>query len=87
MALSNFLVLEASDKKGVQMKMQPITQSASISVIMDTHRKLTIVQVPRQKNSYDCGRFLLHFAETFMSEPSRYHKLMVSSFSLTTMYL
>ncbi|KAK0235550.1 hypothetical protein EDD85DRAFT_773813, partial [Armillaria nabsnona] len=85
-ALSNFLVLEASDKKGVQTKTQPITQSTSISIIMDTHRKLTIVQVPRQKNSYDCSIFLLHFAETFMSEPSRYHKLLVSSFSLTTMY-
>ncbi|PBL00031.1 cysteine proteinase [Armillaria gallica] len=69
-ALSNFLVLEASDKKGVQTTRQPITQSAS---------------VPRQRNSYDCGIFLLHFAETFMSEPSRYHKLMLESAShLTT---
>ncbi|PBK62408.1 cysteine proteinase [Armillaria solidipes] len=85
-ALSNFLVLEASDKKGVQTTRQPITQSASVSVIMDTHRKLTIVQVPRQRNSYDCGIYLIHFAETFMSEPSRYHKLMVGSCLWSNMY-
>ncbi len=68
------------------MMRQPITQSTSVSGIMDIHRKLTIVQVPQQRNSYDCGIFLLHFAEIFMSEPSRYHKLMVSSFSSTAMY-
>ncbi|PBK86230.1 cysteine proteinase [Armillaria gallica] len=57
-ALTQFLVLEASDKKGV---------------------KLTILQVPWQRNSYNCSIYLLHFVETFMSELSRYHKLMVSS--------
>ncbi|KAG5654258.1 hypothetical protein H0H81_005501 [Sphagnurus paluster] len=32
-------------------------------------------QVPVQPNFCDCGLYLLHFAETFMSDPSKYSKL------------
>jgi len=28
-----------------------------------------LVGVPQQKNTYDCGMFLLHFAETFLQDP------------------
>ncbi|KAH0586387.1 hypothetical protein H2248_007625 [Termitomyces sp. 'cryptogamus'] len=32
-------------------------------------------QVPVQPNFYDCGLYLLHFAETFMSDPDHYSRI------------
>ncbi|KAG6878500.1 hypothetical protein C0993_005429 [Termitomyces sp. T159_Od127] len=32
-------------------------------------------QVPVQPNFYDCGLYLLHFAETFMSDPVKYARI------------
>ncbi|KAJ9057091.1 hypothetical protein DSO57_1025918 [Entomophthora muscae] len=35
--------------------------------------------VPQQRNGFDCGIFLLEFAETFMSDPYFYESLIVNS--------
>ncbi|KAG9310740.1 hypothetical protein JVU11DRAFT_9345 [Chiua virens] len=54
--LRQYLALEAKDKHKVPKVNEPIEQ---------------VVQVPRQKNSTDCGAYLLHFAKVFMAAPSK----------------
>ncbi|GAU39326.1 hypothetical protein TSUD_217070, partial [Trifolium subterraneum] len=40
------------------------------------------VEVPQQKNSYDCGLFLLHYLELFLDEvPSDFNPLRITKFS------
>ncbi|PBK58172.1 hypothetical protein ARMSODRAFT_1028473 [Armillaria solidipes] len=62
--LGKFLSLEALDKKGVRTTRAAIGRSVS---------------VPAQPNIYDCGIYLLHFAATFMSNPSLYSDFMRTS--------
>ncbi|KAK0464630.1 uncharacterized protein EV420DRAFT_1638178 [Desarmillaria tabescens] len=55
--LGNYLRLEAIDKKGIENSSKPIGKQAL---------------VPVQPNFCDCGIYLIHFAQTFMSDPARY---------------
>ncbi|KAK0201688.1 hypothetical protein DFS33DRAFT_1489562 [Desarmillaria ectypa] len=55
--LGNYLRLEAIDKKGIEISSKPIGRQAL---------------VPVQPNFCDCGIYLIHFAQTFMSDPARY---------------
>ncbi|PBK74718.1 cysteine proteinase [Armillaria solidipes] len=55
--LGNYLRLEAVDKKGIEASSKPIGKQAL---------------VPVQPNFCDCGIYLVHFAQTFMSDPARY---------------
>ncbi|KAG7443142.1 cysteine proteinase [Guyanagaster necrorhizus] len=55
--LGNYLRLEAIDKKGIEISSKPIGKQAL---------------VPVQPNFCDCGIYLIHFAQTFMSDPARY---------------
>ncbi|KAJ6462053.1 hypothetical protein C8R47DRAFT_993177, partial [Mycena vitilis] len=57
---------ESQERKGISLEMsrKPI-------------RKAVSVGVPHQPNFCDCGIYLLHLAETFISDPSRYYNLIV----------
>ncbi|PBK97821.1 cysteine proteinase [Armillaria gallica] len=55
--LGNYLRLEAIDKKGIEATSKPFGKQAL---------------VPVQPNFCDCGIYLIHFAQTFMSDPTRY---------------
>ncbi|KAF8908964.1 hypothetical protein CPB84DRAFT_1843311 [Gymnopilus junonius] len=61
--LANYLKMEAQDKKGVQGASLAMGKFAS---------------VPVQPNFCDCGVYLLHFAETFMTQPKEYYKNILS---------
>ena len=36
-------------------------------------------QVPRQRNDFDCGIYLLHFVETFMKCPEEFSETIIVS--------
>ncbi|KAJ7796193.1 hypothetical protein B0H14DRAFT_2916326 [Mycena olivaceomarginata] len=60
--LGQYLQLEAREKKGI-----PLEESRK------SFGKQA--QVPHQPNFCDCGIYLLHLAQTFMSDPDHYYKL------------
>ncbi|KAF8964224.1 hypothetical protein BDZ97DRAFT_919789 [Flammula alnicola] len=68
--LGNYLVKEARDKKGVQ--------NAALA-----EGKMAL-QVPVQPNFCDCGVYLLHFAQTFMSNPQHYFHVITAPKSKST---
>jgi len=57
--LTKYLQMEAKDKKGIENTSTPVYKHAF---------------VPGQPNFCDCGLYLLHFVETFMSDPEGYCK-------------
>ncbi|KAF9046438.1 hypothetical protein BJ165DRAFT_1163354 [Panaeolus papilionaceus] len=61
--LSNYLKMEALDKKGV---------------INASNCESKIAAVPIQPNFCDCGLYLLHFAKVFMNDPAGYFKHIVT---------
>ncbi|KAK0503878.1 hypothetical protein EDD18DRAFT_479754 [Armillaria luteobubalina] len=61
--LGNYLRLEAIDKKGIEASSKPIGKQAL---------------VPVQPNFCDCGIYLIHFAQTFMSDPTRYFSIITA---------
>ncbi|EPQ51077.1 hypothetical protein GLOTRDRAFT_141216 [Gloeophyllum trabeum ATCC 11539] len=61
--LTRYLAWEAKDKKGLE--------ESSPAVGLQAH-------VPLQPNYCDCGLYLLHFAKTFMKDPSRISRLICS---------
>ncbi|KAK0188169.1 hypothetical protein F5146DRAFT_1141619 [Armillaria mellea] len=61
--LGNYLRLEAIDKKGIEASSKPIGKQAL---------------VPVQPNFCDCGIYLIHFAQTFMSDPARYFSIITA---------
>ncbi|KAK0487323.1 hypothetical protein IW261DRAFT_1447250 [Armillaria novae-zelandiae] len=61
--LGNYLRLEAIDKKGIEASSKPIGKQAL---------------VPVQPNFCDCGIYLIHFAQTFMSDPTRYFSIITT---------
>ncbi|KAF5315073.1 hypothetical protein D9619_007290 [Psilocybe cf. subviscida] len=58
--LSGYLQREAEDKKGITNAGQAEGKQAS---------------VPAQPNFCDCGLYLIHFAQTFISDPVKYYGL------------
>jgi len=62
--LSAYLRMEAKDKKGVDTTG---TMEGKIAV------------VPKQTNLCDCGIYLLHFAQTFMSDPMKYANIILTT--------
>ncbi|PFH53908.1 hypothetical protein AMATHDRAFT_44951 [Amanita thiersii Skay4041] len=58
--LSRYLVLEARDKRNALETSPPVGRPAL---------------VPTQPNYCDCGIYLLHFAQTFMTDPEKYCKI------------
>ncbi|KAI0081593.1 hypothetical protein K474DRAFT_1768509 [Panus rudis PR-1116 ss-1] len=61
--LSMYLQFEAKDKKGLENTSEAKGKSAL---------------VPFQPNFCDCGLYVLHFAKTFLSNPTRYTRLILS---------
>ncbi|KAJ7677452.1 hypothetical protein B0H17DRAFT_1079208 [Mycena rosella] len=63
--LGQYLQFEAQEKKGIPMDMssKPVGKMAL---------------VPHQPNFCDCGIYLLHLAETFVSDPLRYYNLITT---------
>ncbi|KAJ7147148.1 hypothetical protein C8R43DRAFT_542989 [Mycena crocata] len=63
--LGQYLQAEALDKKGI-----PLEESSKAVG--------RYAQVPHQPNFCDCGIYLLHLAQTFISDPSRYYNLITA---------
>ncbi|KAJ7140224.1 hypothetical protein C8R43DRAFT_836874, partial [Mycena crocata] len=61
--LAQYLQAEALDKKGIS------SEGSRKAVGKDAHVSCS---VPHQPNFCDCGIYLLHLAQTFISDPSRY---------------
>lgn len=61
--LSAYLKMEAQDKKKIMNASSAEGRSAL---------------VPEQPNSYNCGIYLLHLAETFMSDPGHYRRMILT---------
>ncbi|THH27755.1 hypothetical protein EUX98_g6430 [Antrodiella citrinella] len=61
--LSEYLVMEAKDKKGLDQTSQPIGRMAL---------------VPYQPNYCDCGVYVLHFARKFMEDPKKFTNLILT---------
>ncbi|KZT44416.1 cysteine proteinase [Sistotremastrum suecicum HHB10207 ss-3] len=61
-ALSAYLNNEALERKNVQEPRQAVGKQAL---------------VPTQPNFWDCGVYLLHFAETFLSDPTHFKTIIV----------
>lgn len=88
--LSSYLKMEALDKKNVTNT----SLVASKSVPVGSHFFFQIslfesfLQVPAQPNFCDCGIYLLHLAQTFMSNPVHYRRMiLVSLHSLNSQHL
>lgn len=89
--LTAYLQMEARDKKNVentgivQSKSAPV---GSQSFFSDTSFSESFLQVPAQPNFCDCGIYLLHLAQTFMSDPVHYRRMiLVSLHSLILQHL
>jgi len=61
--LSAYLQLEAKDKKGLDSPSEPVGKQAI---------------VPFQPNYCDCGIYVLHFVQVFMTDPVRYMNLILT---------
>jgi hypothetical protein len=66
-------VEETSDAVGKQALVGKIPLAQLCSVLIITFPE----QVPVQPNFCDCGVYLLHFVETFMSNPTQYYRFIV----------
>ncbi|EJC97929.1 uncharacterized protein FOMMEDRAFT_171324 [Fomitiporia mediterranea MF3/22] len=66
--LNEYLQEEAKDKKGIQNPSTALTKKAL---------------VPVQPNFCDCGLYLLHFAQTFMTDPKKYKEVIFASKKMT----
>lgn len=62
-SLKEYIVDEAKDKKGVTVDRESI-------------RSKTVI-APQQKNYCDCGVYLIHYVEKFLSDPERFMKHIV----------
>lgn len=79
--LAQYLKFEAQDKKGIPMELsrQARGRTAFVSRLRQYADRFLIpfCQVPHQPNYCDCGIYLLHLAETFISDPLYYHDLII----------
>jgi Ulp1 family protease len=80
--LSEYLKMEALDKKKIVItgkvgsKSVPVCSQAIFSA---TSFFDSFLQVPAQPNFCDCGIYLLHLAQTFMSNPVHYRSMILVS--------
>lgn len=81
--LSRYLQMEAKDKKGLDISQT--TPAAGVTALVRCfYLAFTLMecqylalQVPAQPNFCDCGVYLIHFVQTFMSYPDSYIKKIV----------
>ena len=71
--------MEALDKKNVENTGNVQSKSAPVGsqFFSDTFFSEIFLQVPAQPNFCDCGIYLLHLAQTFMSDPIRYRRMIL----------
>ncbi|KAF8195366.1 hypothetical protein BJ912DRAFT_138312 [Pholiota molesta] len=67
--LSQYLRMEAKDKKGIP--------NAGVATGRTAY-------VPVQPNFCDCGVYLIHFAQTFLTDPKKYFDIIMSQSKLTS---
>ena len=80
--LTAYLKLEALDKKKVVNTGNVGSKSAPVgsqSFFSDAFFTESFLQVPVQPNFCDCGIYLLHLAQTFMSKPGHYRRMILVS--------
>ncbi len=72
--LSRYLRMEAKHKKGLEIsgEVEGIDTQVQFLFCFPVTPIKPSSQVPRQPNSYDCGIYLLHFVQTFMSDAKKY---------------
>ena len=72
--MSRYLRAEAKHKKGLEIlgEVEVMDAKVQFSFRFPVNPIKLSSQVPRQLNSYDCGIYLLHFVETFMSDATKY---------------
>lgn len=81
--------MEAQDKKNIVNAGNAEGKSALVSFLFlffffeNTFFYETLLQVPVQPNFCDCGIYLLHLAQTFMSNPSHYRRMILVSLILS----
>jgi hypothetical protein len=89
--LSAYLKMEALDKKKVENTGNVGSKSVPVGSQSFFFRYIfseSFLQVPAQPNFCDCGIYLLHLAQTFMSNPVHYrHMILVSLHSLILQHL
>lgn len=84
--LSAYLKMEAQDKKNIVNAGNAEGKSALVIFFLFFENTLfyeTLLQVPVQPNFCDCGIYLLHLAQTFMSNPSHYRRMILASLILS----
>jgi len=71
--------MEAKYKKGVNVPGQVDGKTAPVQflVLLPVPAVKPGTQMPLQPNSYDCGIYLLHFVQTFMSDPIKYANIII----------
>ena len=71
--LGGYLKMEAKSKKGLEVpgEVQGITTRVQFHFLFRMIIKLG-PQVPHQTNSWDCGIYLLHYAETFVADAEQF---------------
>lgn len=80
--LGKYLQLEAADKKKVE---NPGTADGKMALVSSylfcTYISFlkSLHQVPSQPNFWDCGIYLLHLAQTFMTDPEGYRRMILVS--------
>jgi Ulp1 family protease len=81
--LTDYLNLEAQHKRKIVKPTAAIGKKALVSKFNGgSSSQVMISQVPIQPNNFDCGIYLLHFAETFLSDPRRYFRTITVRLSL-----
>jgi len=72
--LSRYLRAEAKHKKGLDIlgEVEGIDAKVQFRFRFSVSPIKPSSQVPRQLNSYDCGIYLLHFVQTFISDATKY---------------
>lgn len=89
--LTTYLKMEASDKKKVENTGDVSSKAVPVGsqfIFLDTSFSESFLQVPAQPNFCDCGIYLLHLAQTFMSNPVHYRRMiLVSLHSLISQHL
>ena len=80
--LSTYLKMEALDKKKVENTGTVVSKSVPVGshfIFSGTPFFESFLQVPAQPNFCDCGIYLLHLAQTFMSNPMHYRRMILVS--------